>query len=60
MPRPQPTIEAVTPPIQMTEYGSAQGWVRATQLLELARARREARLAAENEDTDKAIAPPPR
>lgn len=57
MPRPLPTIEAVTPPIRITEDGSAQGWVRATQLLAMARGRRDARLAAENEDGDKAKTP---
>jgi len=57
VPRPLPTIEAITPPIRVTEHGSAQGWVRATQLLAMARARRDARLAAENEAGDKRIAP---
>ena len=47
MPRPLPVITAEAAPLEVQEEGDARRYVRATELLRLARARRDARLKAE-------------
>ena len=47
MPRPKPVITAATAPLEVLDDGDAHHYVRATELLRLARSRRQARLLAE-------------
>ena len=49
MPRPLPTIHADVAPLEVTADADALRYVRATELLRLARSRRDARLRAEAE-----------
>ena len=59
MPRPLPVITAETIPLEVLDDGDALRYVRATELLRLARARREARLKTETSVEEK-IAPVPK
>jgi hypothetical protein len=47
--RPLPTVRAESAPLEVREDGEAFGYVRATELLRLARARRDARKQAEGD-----------
>ena len=47
MPRPLPVITVKTAPLEVLDEGNAQHYVRATELLRLARGRRDARKLAE-------------
>ena len=49
MPRPLPTVRAEAAPLEVREDGEAFGYVRATELLRLARARRDARKRTEGD-----------
>ena len=60
MPRPLPVITAETAPLKVLDDRDAQRYVRATELLRLARARRDARLKAETAVEKRKIAPVPK
>ena len=57
MPRPKPVITAVTAPLEVLDDQDALHYVRATELLRLARSRRDARLLAEAKEQAKEKAP---
>lgn len=57
MPRPKPVINAITAPLEVLDDGDALHYVRATELLRLARSRRDVRLLAEAAEQAKKEAP---
>ena len=57
MPRPLPVIIAEVAPLEVLDDGDALRYVRATELLRLARARRDARLKAETAVEEKENSP---